>query len=206
MKLGLDNSLFDWVSFATNFGMLFGFTPGLMLYYIGVRKSILVGGILLSMCLFLTSRVVNGEYDLITRNGHFVCVAICGTAGQAACLIFLATTQALLHHSTAIATAVINTSLLVFYLGADSHAIINYKDPIDDWSFTSFTEMLALKNAIGQLLNFFLIIEPLQSFEYLQIKEIIRKGVFYRNLGFMQVLISAGYAALILIAYYFGQD
>lgn len=63
--------------------------------------------------------------------------------------------------------------------------MINFSDPIDDWSFASFTEMLALKNAIGQLLNFFLIIEPVQSFEYLQIKEIVRKGVFYRNLGFL---------------------
>lgn len=63
--------------------------------------------------------------------------------------------------------------------------MINFSDPIEDWSFASFTEMLALKNAIGQLLNFFLIIEPVQSFEYLQIKEIVRKGVFYRNLGFL---------------------
>jgi hypothetical protein len=81
MKLGLDNTLFSWVTFATNFGMLFGFTPGCFLYYIGVRKSILVGGILLSICLLLTSRIVNGEQELITRNGQLVCVAICGTAG-----------------------------------------------------------------------------------------------------------------------------
>jgi hypothetical protein len=45
--------------------------------------------------------------------------------------------------------------------------------------------MLAIKNIIGQLLNYFLIIEPLRSFEYLQIKEIIRKGVFFKNIGFL---------------------
>ena len=84
--------------------------------------------------------------------------------------------------------------------------MINYRDQFDDWSFASFTEMLAIKNAVAQLLNFFLIIEPLQSFEFLQIKEIIRKGVFCRNLGFLQVLIAFGYTALIAIALYFGQD
>ena len=167
MKLGLDSQLFDWVSFATNFGLLFGFIPGSILYYIGVKNSILIGGITLSLCLMLTSRIVNGEPDLITRNGQLVCVFICGTAGQAALLIFLATTQALLHHSTVIATAVINTALLVFYLGADSHAMISFHDQFAGWSFSSFTEMLAIKNIIGQLLNYFLIIEPLQSFEYL---------------------------------------
>ena len=206
MKLGLDNQLFDWVNFATNFGLLFGFIPGSILYYIGVKNSILFGGVLLSLMLMLTSRIVNGDPDMITRNGQFVCVAICGTAGQAALLIFLATTQALLHHSTVIATAVINTALLVFYLGADSHAMIIFHDKFANWSFASFVEILAIKNICGQLLNYFLIIEPLQNFEYLQIKEIIRKGVFFKNIGFLQVLIAFGYAALIVISYYFGQD
>ena len=94
----------------------------------------------------------------------------------------------------------------MFYLGADSHAMINFRDQFVDWSFASFTEMLAIKNTVVQLLNFFLIIEPLQSFEYLQIKEIMRKGVFCRNLGFLQVLIALGYTTLISIAFYFGQD
>jgi len=149
MKLGLDNQLFDWVSFATYFGMLFGFFPGTILYYIGVKNSILFGGIILSLCLLLTSRIVKGDADLITRNGTLVCVIICGTAGQAALLIFLATTQALLHHSTVIATAVINTALIIFYLGADSHAMISFNDQFAGWSFASFTEMLAIKNIIG---------------------------------------------------------
>jgi hypothetical protein len=48
--VGSDDLLFDWVSFATSAGMLFGLFPGYILYFIGEKKSILLGGFVVACC------------------------------------------------------------------------------------------------------------------------------------------------------------
>jgi len=107
--------------------MFFGFIPAKVLHYFGTRKSILIGGAVLSLCQLVASKIVNGEPDLILRNGYLTACCIGGIAGQGACLIFLATTQALLTHSTVIASALVSMVLLVFYLGSDSRTFIGFR-------------------------------------------------------------------------------
>jgi hypothetical protein len=65
-------------------------------------------------------------------------------------------------------------------------------------------ELLSLQNAIGQLVNYFMLIESSESFEFMSFKEIIRRGVLYKNLGLLNVLMAVAFTALVVISYYFG--
>lgn len=65
-------------------------------------------------------------------------------------------------------------------------------------------ELLSLQNAIGQLVNYFMLIESSESFEFMSFKEIIRRGVLYKNLGLLNVMMAVAFTALVVISYYFG--
>lgn len=91
LHTGLDNMLFDWINFSTTFGMFFGLIPVRVLQSLGTRNSILAGGAVVSLCQLLAAKIVNGDQDLILRNGYVAACCIGGIAGQCACLIFLAT-------------------------------------------------------------------------------------------------------------------
>lgn len=73
--------LFDWINFATTFGMFFGIIPAKILQLLGTRKSILVGGAIVSLCQFVASKIVNGDQDLVLRNGYLAACCIAGIAG-----------------------------------------------------------------------------------------------------------------------------
>ena len=48
----------------------------------------------------------------------------------------------------------------------------------------------------------FLIIEPASNLDWLSLKEIIRKGVLFRNLGIAHALIAIAFTLLVVIHYY----
>ena len=81
MKVGSDDMLFDWVSFATSAGMLFGLFPGYILYCIGEKKSILMGGFIVVCCELTASKIINGEDNTILMNGTGACATLCAVAG-----------------------------------------------------------------------------------------------------------------------------
>jgi hypothetical protein len=49
-----------------------------------------------------------------------------------------------------------------------------------------------------------MLIESSESFEFMSFKEIIRRGVLYKNLGLLNVLMAVAFTALVVISYYFG--
>lgn len=133
-----------------------------------------------------------------------MCASLCAAAGQGACLIFLATVQALHSHNTVVATHVTNTVLFVFYLGADSKTLINWHGNLEGWTFSTFLEALAFKNAVIQLINFFLIVEPTEKNGLMSARETVRNGSFFRKVGLMHYLIAFAYMSLTVIACVFG--
>lgn len=192
--------MFNWVSFITNSSMFFGIFPARILHGLGVRYSILLGGLVVSLCHLLAAKFVHGDIEDILVNDYVLVSLICGIAGQAACLIFLATSQALLSHSTVVASAVIGTVLFTFYLGADSRSEVTSED---GWTFEGYMKLLAVENFIAQVVNGFLIIEPSTETQFLSISEVVRKGVFFKNLGLVNILIALAFTSLVLIDYYF---
>ena len=87
---------------------------------------------MISFCHEFTAMFIRGEDDRILGNSKFVVVTLCLVAGQSACLVFLSIMQALLHHSTVIASALISTVLLIFYQGSDSRCMINFQGGVTD--------------------------------------------------------------------------
>jgi hypothetical protein len=75
----------------------------------------------------------------------------------------------MVNHSTVIAQAVVATVLFTFYLGGDSRTMISFEGQLQEWSFSNYVELLSLQNAIGQLVIYFLILEPDDNFEYLSL-------------------------------------
>jgi hypothetical protein len=71
-------------------------------------------------------------------NGTVACGTLCAIAGQGACLVFLATVQALHAHNTIVATHVTGAVLLTFYLGADSKSLISWHGNLQGWDFSDF--------------------------------------------------------------------
>lgn len=103
------------------------------------------------------------------------------------------------------ASAVVGTVLLTFYLAADSRCLINFHGHLDGWTFDSFLELLALKNAIAHCVVGFLIIEPKQLLQNTSVDDVLTQGILHKKLGLANLLIAMALTALISIGYFFGE-
>ena len=117
--------IFSWVDFVTNASLLFGLIPGIILKLLGPKRSIFIGGVALAFAQINMARFVPGEVDTVTHNkSPIYTLTLCAVAGQGACLIFLATLQAILQTNTIVAGHVTCTVLLVYFFGAYSLTLI----------------------------------------------------------------------------------
>lgn len=81
--------------------------------------------------------------------------------------------------------------------------MIGFEGQLQEWNWSSYLGMLSLQNAIGQLVSYFLIIENSDNYDYLSLKEIIRRGVLFKNLGLLNLLTAIAFTALVILSFFF---
>jgi len=79
---------------------LFGILPGLLLKWLAPKKTAIFGGILIVLGQMLTAMMVSSEHEKIRDNPSWILGTICGLSGQGACMILLASLQALMNMMT----------------------------------------------------------------------------------------------------------
>ena len=97
VKHDLKDVIFDWVDFTQSASILFGILPGLILYHLKPRKSIGLGVVLITISLLLTSLLIEKDDKSITKNSKAILFTICLLSGQGACMVLLASLQALMN-------------------------------------------------------------------------------------------------------------
>ena len=149
----MKDEVFAWFEFMLNGFSLFGVVPGLILKALLPKKTAILGGVLIVIGQMLTVLLISSEHDKVKDNSEWLLGSICVITGQGACMVLLACLQALMNTQTILASHIVSTCLLAYFLGADSF-IMSIKDGLfESTSFTNFTMGLAIAAFILTMLN-----------------------------------------------------
>lgn len=201
-KYKIHDDIFQWFDFMLSAFTLFGVLPGLLLKWLAPKKTAVLGGILIVLGLMLTAMMVSAEHEKIRENPAWVLGTICALSGQGACMILLASLQALMNMMTIQASHVVSTCLVAYYLGADSF-IISVKDGLfDETSFTNFSMGLAVVAFVLTVLNALIISDEEDASGFFGKAEALTKGVIYKKTGFIHLLILIAYSAVLVSVFW----
>ena len=99
-KYKIKDDIFQWFDFMLSACSLFGILPGLLLKWLAPKKTAIIGGILITLGQMLTAMMVSSEHEKIRDNPSWILGTICALSGQGACMILLASLQALMNMMT----------------------------------------------------------------------------------------------------------
>jgi hypothetical protein len=109
-SLFISLSLFQF-SFAVNAAVLTGIVPSKLYSKFGPKKTILIGGLLLTAAHILAAFVLGSDLGKFLATVLLFVLGIAG--GQGACIIFLAAMGAMLKQHSIICTSLVSLSLFV---------------------------------------------------------------------------------------------
>jgi hypothetical protein len=137
--------------------MLFGLIPGVILYLLKPKKSTVLGLLLVIASLMLTSQLVSGDRRHITENSKTYLFLVCVLSGQGACLVLLATLQALMNMMTVMASSIVCAILIGYYISGDILMQMIMLNLADESQFEQILSYLAITAGISLVLCAFVI-------------------------------------------------
>ena len=148
----MKDEIFDWVEFTQNFSILFGILPGLVLYLLKPKKSAVLGTLLVVASLIMTNLLVKGDSKHIADNSKEYLFAVSVMSGQGACLVLLAVLQALMNMQTILASGVLTTVLISYFLAGDSLMQMIMLSLADETQFEHLLGYLTISGGIVLIL------------------------------------------------------
>ena len=132
--------------------MLFGLIPGVILYLLKPKKSTVLGLLFVIASLMLTSQLVSGDRRHITENSKTYLFLVCVLSGQGACLVLLATLQALMNMMTVMASSIVCAILIGYYISGDILMQMIMLNLTDESQFEQILSYLAITAGIALVL------------------------------------------------------
>jgi hypothetical protein len=203
-KYKIDDEIFDWFDFMLNGFSLFGILPGLVLAWVGPKKSAVLGGVCIVIGQMMTCMMVSMEHAKIRDNSTLVLGTICALAGQGSCLVLFSCLQALMNLQTIQASHVISCCLISYYLGADSFIGSLKEGLFATTTFTSFTFSLAIAAFLLTILNGVVITDEEDEGGFFGKAVALTKGIIYKKTNYAHLLILAVYTGILFLADAFG--
>ena len=153
----MSDEMFDFVEFTQNFALLFGLIPGVILYLLKPKKSSILGLLCVAAALMLTSQLVSGDSSHITDNNRQYLFLVCVLSGQGACLVLLATLQALMNMQTVMASAIVSSILIGYFQAGDPLMQMVMLNLADESQFSSLLSYLAITAGIVLIMCAFVV-------------------------------------------------
>ena len=202
----MSDEIFDWVEFTQNFALLFGLVPGLLLYLLKPKKSSVLGLLLVVASLMLTSQLISGDSRHITENSKQYLFLVSALSGQGACLVLLATLQALMNMQTVLASAIVSGVLIGYFMAGDTLMQMIMLNLADESQFQQLLSYLAITAGIALIMCAFVVSdeEDAENEDGLSLSALkdkaktLASGVLYSNTGYAYLLV-AGIVSVILL-------
>eukprot|EP00347_Sterkiella_histriomuscorum_P000271 403376522 len=124
-KYSIDAQTVSWFTFAVNASALVGYVPSKFYRKFGPKKTILIGGALITIAHVVAAIVLQLE---LSKNVATVLLFIIGVlGGQGACIVFLTALGATLKMHSIVSTSLVNGIMFTYFLGSDTfHQALKY--------------------------------------------------------------------------------
>ncbi|CDW91191.1 UNKNOWN [Stylonychia lemnae] len=193
-KYSIDPKTMNWFYFAVTASNLFGIVPSRLYSAFGPKKTILIGGILLTIAHVTAALIIDANLSKNAATALLFTIGILG--GQGACIIFLSSLGAMHKLHSTVCSCLINGILLAYLLGSDTfHAVLKY-GVFPDLSYKQFLLVIAGFGALAYVACAILFQKKKQKE---QGTKSITKGIALKKSVLLYALIQALYLTLVTL-------